>query len=203
MCFVEVACDAESVFDGVHGIKDEVMEELFTHVFPAVFLRVEVGALRWELDNHHIGGNVEHAWAVTGRAVIDNEQEMLGVTFGEFLQEHVHAHAIHGGENEVARCAVLRTNGSIGIGVFAHNLRRNIGATALRCPAILRFVDASEPCFVLKKQLERQVQRRGFFFCFRNDRWPVFLKASCASGSPCGWRGRGVILRQPCRCSRL
>ena len=132
-----------------------------------------------------------------GDPVINNEQEAIGKTLGEFLQKHIHAQPIHGGQNKVAGGAVLRTNRAIHIGIFTDDLRRHIRAESFGRPTILRLADASEPRFILKEDLERLAYDFGFLPCFFDDLRPVFLKASCSTGSPCGCLGRGVILRQP------
>ena len=83
--FVVIAGDDELVFDGSDGVEDEVMEEFFAHIVPVIFLWVEVGAIRRQFDQHHIGRNIEYAWTVARRTIIDDEQKILCITRGEFL----------------------------------------------------------------------------------------------------------------------
>lgn len=79
---VKIAGDDELVFDGLHGIEDEIVKELFAHVVPSVFLWVEIGAMRGQFNHRHIIRDIEYAGTVAGRAVIDDEQEMLMKALG-------------------------------------------------------------------------------------------------------------------------
>ena len=202
MRLVVIASDNELVFDGSDGVEDKVVEEFFTHIIPIVFLGVQVWAVGRQFDEHHIDRNVEHTWAVARCAIIDNEQKMVREAHGQFLQKHVHAVAVHGRQNEVTGVAIKRADRAVRIGIFAHDLLGRIGPTMLRHPATAWVVDAPETRLILKENLERQAYSCRFFFRLREDVRPVFLKASCRAGSPCGCRGRGAILRQPWRCRR-
>ncbi len=60
--------------------------------------------------------------------------------------------------------------------------------------------DASEAAFVLRHQEKWPVILEGTrgIACYDLAR-EVFLNAAWAAGSACGWVGRGITLRQPCR----
>ena len=59
----------------------------------------------------------------------------------------------------------------------------------------------SDAAFVLKPNVDlfglNMFGQYGFYFVNK-----VFLKASCASGSACGWRLRAVIQLMPIRCNK-
>jgi hypothetical protein len=134
---------------------------------------------------------------MAGRAIIDDEQEEIGIAFRQFPEEHIHASTIHRGQDEVAGVPIKRAYRAIGIRVFADDLCRHVRPASFGRPTILRFVDASEPGFVLKEHFERLTYCFGFTSGFLKDVRPVFLKASAAARSDLGCLGRGAIFRQP------
>lgn len=159
-------------------MKDEVLGKLFTHILPVVFARIKIWAVGRELFDSHVRRDMQYAWAVAWRSVIDDKQKEVGVTFDQFTQEYVHAAAIHRGQNEITGITVKGANSTISIRVFTDDLLRHVWPAMFWCPAVARVVDAPEARFVLKEDLERLAYSGGFFLrCFEKLR-PVFLKAA-------------------------
>lgn len=92
---------------------------------------------------------------MTGSAITGDEQEILFKTLRQFLEEYLHAHDVHCGQDEVAGSPVLWTNRAIYVGVFADNLGWNIRPDSFGRPAVLRLVDAPKTRFILEKDSER------------------------------------------------
>jgi len=102
MVGVVVHGDAELFCDGAHGLEDCVSEELFAHVVPDIFGRVELWGIRRQCFQHHVVGDVQSTGAVARCAVIDHKNEVVREFFAHMTQEEAHALPVHGGQNEVA-----------------------------------------------------------------------------------------------------
>lgn len=195
MFFVEIAGRDELFFDSFHRIEHDVLEEFLPHIVPDILLWVELRAFGRQFYDAHMLWNIKHSRAMAGRAVIDEKQEIIGETGGEFLQKDVHAWSVHGGQDEVATVTVKGADRAVRIGIFTHDLFADNGAHTRRCPASAGIVDPPEASLILEENL--QLFAFGFFPCFFDNPWPVFLKAACAASSVPGCFGRGAIFRQP------
>ncbi len=139
---------------------------------------------------------------MAGRAIVDEQNEAMQVTGADLLQEFIHTGGVHRRENEITGIAVEGTDRPVGIGVFADDLGGNLWPAMLRSPASPGLGDASETRLVLEEHFKRLAYRLGLPLGVREERGPVFLKASWASLSAFGCFGRGATFRQPWRRSK-
>ena len=68
MRFIGEACFGDFIFDGVHGLEDNIREEPLAHVVPNVF---EWRAVGWQGLDRHVFRDVESAETVAGSAIVD------------------------------------------------------------------------------------------------------------------------------------
>jgi hypothetical protein len=174
--FVQVVVHggAESFFYSFEAVEDDVVKKLFAHIVPDVFGRIEFRRIRRKLFQHHVIGDSQSARAVTWGAVINHQNKIVWKFFSYMIQENRHAHAVHIRQNQMGRCAVLRTERAVCVNVFTNHLLADDGANARARPASSRIVDPSEPCFILKKYSQGFMCCGGFGISQRNDFRPFF-----------------------------
>lgn len=122
---------------------------------------------------------------------IDNERSMrsrrdMAADFGEM---HGHGFGVGGRQDERRRGAALRTDGAKDVGPLVALVVRRARPRSAPGPNARQRALLADTRFILEPDFERLAA--GMVGQFRRDRGgEVFLKASCASSSASGWRGR-------------
>lgn len=86
------------------------------------------------------------------RLVHDHEDELVGVTLGDLVEEHRHHPGVDPGQYEAVHHAIVRTDGAEGVEVFALQPPTNDRAHSPWCPAAPRRTQQPEATFVLEHQ---------------------------------------------------
>ena len=108
--------------DFVHGFESIVLEYFLPHFIPDIFLRVQLGRVRWEEMQNYISGDLKFVSAVVAGSV-HNKQKNLEA-FGIGRRHH-----------QVDASSVLRADRAIQIDVFTNELAGDLWADADGCPA--------------------------------------------------------------------
>ena len=82
-------------------------------------------------------------------AVTNQEYFFLVVMFGQLLQKYVHTNGIAPWQNQKEAVSGARIDRAKRIAVLSDMMARHRGSAAA-CPTVLRRVDSSKPCLILK-----------------------------------------------------
>ena len=61
---------------------------------PKIFLRVQLGRVRWEEMQYYIGGDLKFVSAVVAGSVHNKQDQLLGIFLGQGLQKNLEAFGI-------------------------------------------------------------------------------------------------------------
>jgi hypothetical protein len=134
--------------DFVHGFESIVLEYFFPHFIPDIFLRVQLGRVRWEEMQNYISGDLKFVSAVVAGSVHNKQDQLLGIFLRQGLQKNLEAFGIGRRHHQVDASSVLRADRAIQIDVFTNELAGDLWADADGCPARSRAVHPTEARFV-------------------------------------------------------
>ena len=135
-----------------------------------------------------------------GRSITDEHNGIVWVFCGQVIQKDIHANCVAVWKNPEAAITRYRINSTVSVSVLSDMMARHTRANPLLTPAMLRFVNTTETCFVLKPEPDSfgVVENFGQFM----DSGIHFFEASIASGAALfGCLLLGCFLLQPWRCS--
>ena len=135
-----------------------------------------------------------------GRSITDEHNGIVWVFCGQVIQKDIHANCIAVWKNREAAITRYWINSTVSVSLLSDMMARHTRANPLLTPAMLRFVNTTETCFVLKHEPDSfgVVENFGQF----TDSGINFFEASIASGAALfGCLLLGIFLLQPWRCS--
>ena len=157
-----------------------------------------------KIQQRDIVGNSKVAAAVVGGAVEDQQDVLPRKLAREDLKEDLEAFGIRGWHDQIDASAILGRDRTVQIDVFADELGGDTRSCANRRPAWPQSIHSAETRLISEHDAQPPpAPRSNPPGSPHSIRKAVFLKAFCAARSRLGWNGRGISLRQPCRCSRL
>ncbi len=181
--------------DVVVIVEDGDSEFVATQIFPDVFDWVEFRGIGWQAHEGNVVGDGERGSDVIARAV---ENEGCVATSGDLLADggemQRHGLGVRRRQDQAYRDAALRTGGAEQIGPVVALVARGAGPRSPLGPDAGQRALLADPGLVLEPDFDRLVF--GVVGELRRDRrGEVFLNASWASSSACGWRGLTDSLR--------
>jgi hypothetical protein len=165
-------------------------EFVAARIFPDILDRVQLWSVGRQADDRDVVWNGESCRAVIACA-IDDKRSMRsrGDTAADFSQMHGHCIGIGSGQDERRRSAALRTDGAKNVSPLVALVAWRTRSGSSLGPDTGQRPLLTDAGFVLEPDFDRLVF--GMLGEPRRDRCgKVFLNASWASSSACGWRGR-------------
>jgi hypothetical protein len=191
----EVPCAASFMDDVVVVVEDGDGEFVAAQIFPDVFDRIEFGSVGWQTDKGDVFGDRERGSNMIAGAIEDES----GVAICRHLVADSSEMQRHGlgvrRRHDQACCdATLRTGRAEQVGPIVASVVRRPGPRSTLGPDASQCALLADPGFILEPDFDRLAF--GAVGELRRDcRGEVFLNASWASSSACGWRGLTDSLR--------
>ena len=171
-------------------VEDAVREGVLAQVFPDVLGRVQLGGIGRQADGSDVLRQLEGGAGVPTGAVEDKRgMSARGDGAGDLLEMQAHRFGVGVGHHQGGAGGALGTDGAEDVGPIVAAVARRPRARADAGPDAGQRAFLADPGLVLEPDLQRLVAGRGRQGV-AYDVGEVFLKASCAASSACGWRGR-------------
>ena len=173
---------------------------LFPKVFPEMLHWIEFGTVCWLADQADIVGDIQVFGLVPTGLIHLHDNEIVREGCRNMLQKQVHHGRIGVRKDERGHFPLCWGNGGVHIGI---DLSWGSRSNTRWCPGTSELTDPAKAPFILSHL--KHWPFIGWLACrygFLDLGLEVFLKSACSSTSAFGCRGRGINLRQPCRCSK-
>jgi hypothetical protein len=178
-------------------VEEAEREEALAQVEPNALDRVEFGRVGREDDKGDVRGHDEVAAQVPAGAVDDHdEMRVRRAGSGDLIEEDLHRRGVDGWQHQRDILACRRTDRGEDVGPKIAELLHARRTLAAPPPAVADPALVADPCLIGKPKLDpfaRMLRRDGGYLVSK----PPFLKASCASGSFFGWKGRAFWREKP------
>ena len=143
----------ESLLDGSHVTEDAVAEVFFSHCFPEMLHRIELGTVWWKDHQADILRNPKFLFpCFVCRGSIENEaEELLRIPPGELVEEDLMHGGMHARKDERIHRTIVRAERGESVRIFPNGLLRHIRTYWHWCPAIRWTGDPPEACLILEQ----------------------------------------------------
>ena len=176
------------------------MKAFGSQLFPYLLNGIHFwGVWRNEYDLN-IWKRFQSSGLMPGCSIADEHNVIVWIFCGQVLQKDIHANCIAVWKNEEAAITRYRINSTVSVSILANMMAGHTRADTFSTPAMLRFVNTTETCFVLEHEPNSfgVVENSSQFM----DSGVNFFEASIASGAALfGCLLLGIFLLQPWRCS--
>src|SRR5207344_901636 len=195
--FEEVPCAAGFINDVVVVVEDGDREFVAAQIFPDVLDRIEFRSVRWQTHKGDVFGDRERRSNMIAGAIEDES----GVATCRHLvadssEMQRHGLGVRRRHDEACCDTTLRTGRAEQVGPVVASVMRRAGPRSTLGPDAGQRALLADPGFILEPNFDRLAF--GAVRDLRCDcRGEVFLNASWASSSACGWRGLTDSLRWP------
>jgi hypothetical protein len=191
----EVPCAAGFINDVVVVVEDGDGEFVAAQIFPDVFDRIEFGSVGWQTDKGDVFGDRERGSNMIAGAVEDESGvTTCGHLVADSREMQRHGLGVRRRHDQACCDATLRTSRTEQVGPVVASVVRRAGPRSALGPDAGQRALLADPGFILEPDFDRLAF--GAVGELRRDcRGEVFLNASWASSSACGWRGLTDSLR--------